>query len=742
MSKISTRPWGRARLLGSAALAALVFSLGSLASPTLAQPALEVLGTWGGTVSTVFIDEAVDPYIAYVGSGRRLVILDVEDPQKIIELGSLDLGNTVLDVKVRDGYAYVCVFSQPNHFCVVDVSVLTAPNLVWSFQDIVYTRASEVDLYGNTAYVRAGGSAVDLETFDISDPENPVYTGTVTWSIVGDSVIVDNLLYTITTGSLAGGGQRLHIYDLAAPLGPYIDHSLLQPVGNVILPGTEGDAAAITVQDGYAYAATRTGEGVLAVVDVSDPNLPVVEGSYDSCGAGDVAVSGGIACLVDCAELVFLDVATDPAVPSVVDTYSTHGSIRGVEVVGTRAYVMDGGEGLIILDISGVGVRGEPVRLGNWHSPAEFRQMDKVGNLLYLTDESNGITILNVADPQRPTLVGAYQTSEALGQWRDNWGIDVRDEKAYLSAGHGGIEVVDVSDPANPIFLGNYPDWPWGGHAIAMKVNAPGDVAHVGFENCGGAWIINFDISDPQNITAIGSVNLGGVCNKPYTIDMDPNAIAHVAVDGFIAVANLGDPTQPSLIGTQPWINGGNPYNLVLDGSIRYVAHPRSSEGGVYTQDVSDPANPVDLGHWQHSASGNKGIETVALRGGRLYVAAVQRARVYELDVTEPNAPVLVTETIVPHPRSILVDGRYAYIAAYRPSDATGYGLTIVEVAEAILGDLNDDGCVDLSDLATLLANYDTPSGMTYADGDLDGDEDVDLSDLAELLAHYGQGCA
>ena len=56
-------------------------------------------------------------------------------------------------------------------------------------------------------------------------------------------------------------------------------------------------------------------------------------------------------------------------------------------------------------------------------------------------------------------------------------------------------------------------------------------------------------------------------------------------------------------------------------------------------------------------------------------------------------------------------------------------------------GDLDGDGDVDLTDLATLLSNYGMTSGATYEDGDLDGDEDVDLSDLAALLAVYGTTC-
>ncbi len=55
-----------------------------------------------------------------------------------------------------------------------------------------------------------------------------------------------------------------------------------------------------------------------------------------------------------------------------------------------------------------------------------------------------------------------------------------------------------------------------------------------------------------------------------------------------------------------------------------------------------------------------------------------------------------------------------------------------------VVGDLDGDGDVDLSDLAQLLAHYGMTSGATYEDGDLDGDGDVDLTDLAALLAVYG----
>lgn len=53
-------------------------------------------------------------------------------------------------------------------------------------------------------------------------------------------------------------------------------------------------------------------------------------------------------------------------------------------------------------------------------------------------------------------------------------------------------------------------------------------------------------------------------------------------------------------------------------------------------------------------------------------------------------------------------------------------------------GDLNENGAVDLQDLASMLANFSRSGDATYTDGDTDCDADVDLEDLAALLANFG----
>jgi len=56
------------------------------------------------------------------------------------------------------------------------------------------------------------------------------------------------------------------------------------------------------------------------------------------------------------------------------------------------------------------------------------------------------------------------------------------------------------------------------------------------------------------------------------------------------------------------------------------------------------------------------------------------------------------------------------------------------------LGDVNGDGTVGQSDLATLLANFNTEVEPNTG-GDLNGDGFVDQADLAALLANFGKVC-
>ncbi len=74
---------------------------------------------------------------------------------------------------------------------------------------------------------------------------------------------------------------------------------------------------------------------------------------------------------------------------------------------------------------------------------------------------------------------------------------------------------------------------------------------------------------------------------------------------------------------------------------------------------------------------------------------------------------------------------------------ATGAGVMNISCESAVFpGDLTGDGCVDLSDLAGMLAAFGSVSGDANYNplADLDSDNDVDLGDLSGLLAAFGTG--
>lgn len=83
--------------------------------------------------------------------------------------------------------------------------------------------------------------------------------------------------------------------------------------------------------------------------------------------------------------------------------------------------------------------------------------------------------------------------------------------------------------------------------------------------------------------------------------------------------------------------------------------------------------------------------------------------------------------------------------AAY-PVSLAGYGYRVLDVKlwsspPPICGDLNQDGFVDLADLALELADYGCTAGAGLCAGDVNHDGVTDLADLAVVLGGFGRPC-
>ena len=705
---------------------------------------LEVISAWGGPVNTVDIQGN----LAYIGSGRRMVILDITDFKNITEVGSIDLLFTVEDLAVRDGFAYVATKQEifGYGFCSVNVSDPSNPTLASNPDAFGNFQPRLVELFQNFAFAQCtGGGGDSPHVFDITDPENVIWLGKGFLPPMDAIAIAGSFLY-------AAEDEELRIYDLSTdPLSP-----MLLGVGNTGFQVS--DVVSIAVEGSLACASVDTPESdVLVVFDVSNPRMPFLAGTYNfptfvSGHHNSLDVSGGLAYVASGRGdgLFIFDVASDPSNPTLIGTYETHAPIYGVKVFGTTAYLFDAGEGLIALDVSNP---AKPVRRGGYHSPAYLRKMKKIENLLYISDAWNGLSILDVSDPHStPTVVGIYQTPNS--SFEGNWGLDVRDGLAYLSEGNNGFEVVDVSNPAKPVSAGAFKPWPDGVTAMDLKLNPVTeppftDILHVGTEP--GAWLINFDVSNPSNITEIGSAFLGGFEVFVYDIEVTPDGqYAHVARDLAVQVVDVSVPKAPGVIYT------GGPNDVLeiaLDGNIRYLANSDRSGcddiGALHIQDVFDPANPSDLVmvDWCYSDLGIRRVSAVTIANDRAYVVAnfsppdtgAASDFVVVFDVTDPSAPVLLDYIKAGHEwkSSLLVDDPHLYVTTQSGS-LLSQGLIIINIQQSNSADLDGDGIVGVGDLLILLASWGPCADCDDCPADLDGDCTVGVSDLLILLANWG----
>ena len=105
--------------------------------------------------------------------------------------------------------------------------------------------------------------------------------------------------------------------------------------------------------------------------------------------------------------------------------------------------------------------------------------------------------------------------------------------------------------------------------------------------------------------------------------------------------------------------------------------------------------------------------------------ATIAGASVFNYRIVTPDPSASGTDTIT-----------------YRIDSPSGSSTTetITLVYTGCLGDVNEDGVVDLTDLAIVLGNFGA-TGAGLGDGDTDNDGDVDLSDLANILSSFGTSC-
>jgi len=378
--------------------------------------------------------------------GGSIHVVDTTDPASPALLGSIDIGNPVAGLIVRDDHLLAGV-AERGSILSFDVSDPSRPSPAGSLDLVIpdnsYPSTARMNItglseFGSVAY--AGLSDYQywfggLRVIDLGDPGQPRFSGTLP---------ID---YAETAGVAVGGGvavtndgdARIRIFDLAdlrspkdvaSVAMPNIDHQIeilettayvaggdtgirLVDLVDPSRPAEIGSVAmgcrALDFDSGFLYA---WGNQRLQVFDVANPRSPIPVGSLGfSSDVTDIAVADGIAVCVSHygsrAEITIVDVSA-PSAPTITGGVTLPGEPTAVAIAGDdvllTASVSDHPEehGLVVVDISDPLA---PVVVATVETPGDAKDVVVSGNLAFVADSDGGVLILDVSNPEAPVEV-------------------------------------------------------------------------------------------------------------------------------------------------------------------------------------------------------------------------------------------------------------------------------------------------------------------------------------------------
>jgi len=509
-----------------------------------------------------------------------LYIYDVSVPSSPVYLSRCSADYSVSAVRVRNHYAYILDGPKMR---VIDCTDPYAPNEIASCEPSEPSDWCCLTLRGNYAYCT--GFGYHLTVINITDAFNPyVCFDTIGFGNAFDIKTAADLLFIPNWDGPTG------IYDLTVPS---------HPVRCGIIENTAGTA--VEAYDTLVFRAYKDIPNQLyyfGIWDVSDTANIVQVGSIPIPGYGGYGIEyldGYVYFSHGRGGLRIIDV-TDPANPYETGVYETPGYGVCVYVKDNYAYYV-GNQLLTIVDVS------DPqhcIDLGTWSIPqeAKINEIYLQGQFLYATDDSGGMSIIDVSDPYNPVQTGYFFQPQS---YYGAFGVWVKDTFAYISyfISSLGLKVINVADPYNPFEVGACT-------GVDCQSNIVGSGNYI-YMVSGNLYIVN--IADPTTPFLETYLDRWG-----SRVSLVNDRLFFTNWDSLYVV-NVSDPSNPCLVGMYP-IKSRDVY--AADNNYVYLtvlAH--------YTVRIFDfsgvSAWPIELGYYNDIPHGSPG-ERIFYANDYIYV--------------------------------------------------------------------------------------------------------------------------
>ena len=545
-----------------------------LAQDSLGMSCVSTLDYWGCVDGIQMVGDTV-----YVVSGNKFHIVSLDDPTSPVELGQASWSDYWggMSVCVVGNLAYV----NPGYGVIVyDISDPAHLVILADWQPYPGCEVEEFKVLGDIAIMKIIDG--DLCIVDVSDLGNI--------HIIGGNFPPEPSCPVMPVGMvgeyLCLRGVGLSMWDISDPLLPI----------KVAEVDTQFIVSAATISGDHAYAGTWANG--LRIINVSNPLLPFEVASCDSGNCAAVTVTGNHAIVSKSCYYLNIWNVENPTQPVFESTFSLPGSLSFFcfDLASSGSLVCGGDRrirtpSLFVLDISNPQV---PTLVGTYGTKGFLRRLAVSGTVGYIAGNSSALHTVDLSNPAEAIQLG--MSNEELP--RTSYDVATRGNYAYTACRTDGFLVFDISNPVEPDFAIaiDYPtdDIP--------RVVTAGDYAYV--SDSDNHVLRIYSLADPAAPEYVNSINRYATL---YCGFLAANEYLYFGIGSAFSVYSLSNPVNPQLMGSCN-LSGGN---YILDfasiGSFIYAAY---EIGGLRVIDVSDPTNPTEVGSvaentWSVAIGGN-----------------------------------------------------------------------------------------------------------------------------------------
>lgn len=460
---------------------------------------------------------------AFLSAGNKLYSINASNPDNLVERDSVSIGvNAATGVyvtekvvgSVTERYAYVSSGTR-----LYSINVSNPDDISLSDSINIASNANGVFAIIPRAFVSADNG---IHIININNPTDLIPLGNYNTAITAKGVYaVSNFAYVTAPDA------SLRVINASTITNPLLMGSCSTP----------GDAVDVFVFENIAYVAD--GDGGLRVISV--PTNPTQLTFYNNFGGGKAkgvyvirkVVSGiprkyaFVAAGNTGLYILSLNVTNPYAVPQFVSSIDTEDA-NDVFILGNYAYIADKNS----LQIVNISDPEAPTLEGK--VATTFGKANKVyvvGDHAYVTN-GNGVNSIDIIDPKNPVVRGTYETTGNV------YGIHITGNYAYLAVadntGFGGLHVLDISNPASPFRVALYKT-PINAHDVYVSGNYAylTDSVKGLYVFAANTYTITATADEGGRISPSGAVQVGKGESIRFTIRADRGkSIRDVRVDG------------------------------------------------------------------------------------------------------------------------------------------------------------------------------------------------------------------